>query len=124
MANAETERSTNPKTAFEPTDWHVAPIAAIYIGISVLVVILCFAMVVAYPNSLPDVSRVLRINPPGPRLQTDSEVNLRRFRAEEDRRLNDYYWVDKQKGIAHVPIGVAMQELARSGITGFPKAQQ
>lgn len=124
MANAEAEQSTRAKTAFEPSDWNVAPIAAIYVGVLLLLVISCFAMVIAYPNSLPDVSRVLHINPPGPRLQTDEAADLRRFRAEEDKRLNSYYWIDKQKGIAHIPIGEAMQKLARSGIDGFPKAQQ
>lgn len=124
MANAEAEKSTRPKTAFEPTDWEVAPIAAIYVGVLLLLVISCFAIAIAYPNTLSDVSRSLRINPPGPRLQTDDAAELRRFRAEEDRRLNGYHWIDKQKGIVRIPIGEAMQKLVRSGIDGFPKAQQ
>ncbi len=124
MASEEAERSARAKTAFEPTDWNLAPIAAIYVGVLVLIVISCFALMIAYPNSLPDVSRVLHINPPGPRLQTDDAADLRRFRAEEERRLNGYYWVDKQNGVVHIPIGEAMQKLAHSGIDGFPKAQQ
>ncbi len=124
MANAEAEHSTAPRTAFEPTDWDVAPVAAIYLGILVLLVVSCFAVVIAYPNSLPDVSRALRINPPGPRLQTSTYADLRRFRAEEDKRLNGYSWIDKQKGIVHIPIDQAMQKLAQRGIDGFPKAQQ
>jgi hypothetical protein len=124
MANAEAERPVRAKTAFEPTDWNLAPIAAIYVGVLVLIAISCFAVMIAYPNSLPDVSRVLRIDPPGPRLQTDDVADLRRFRADEDRRLNGYYWIDKQKGVVHVPIGEAMQKLAHTGIDGFPKGQQ
>lgn len=124
MSNAEAEQPTNAKTAFEPSDWNVAPIAAIYVGILVLLVISSLAMIIAYPNSLSDVSRALRINPPGPRLQTDDAADLRRFRAREQRQLNDYYWVDKQKGVAHIPVGEAMKKLAQSGIDGFPKAKQ
>lgn len=124
MANAESERSVNAKTAFEPSDWNVAPIAAVYAGVLVLLVISSVAMIVAYPGSLSDVSRSLRINPPGPRLQTDDAADLRRFRAGEERQLNDYYWVDRQKGVAHIPIAEAMKKLAGSGIDGFPKAQQ
>lgn len=124
MANAEAERSTRSKTAFEPTDWNVAPIAAIYVGVLLLLVISSFAMVIAYPRSLPDVSRVLHINPPGPRLQTDEAADLRRFRAGEEKRLNGYYWIDKDKGVVHIPIGEAMQKLVQGGINGFPKAQQ
>lgn len=123
MSNAEAERPANAKTAFEPSDWNVAPIAAIYAGILVLLVISCAATIIAYPNSLSDVSRALRINPPGPRLQTDDAADLRRFRAGEENRLNGYYWVDKQKGVVHIPIAEAMKKLAQSGIDGFPKAQ-
>jgi hypothetical protein len=122
MADTEADQSRRAKTAFEPTDWNLAPIAAIYAGILALLVVSCLAMIIAYPASLPDVSRTLRINPPGPRLQTSDEADLRRFRAEEDRKLNGYYWIDKQTGVAHIPIGEAMQKLARSGIDGFPKA--
>jgi hypothetical protein len=123
MASAEAEQPRNEKTAFEPTDWDLAPVAAVYVGALVLVVISCFAVFMAYPGSLPDVSRALRINPPGPRLQTNAEADFRRFRTEEERRLNSYYWIDKQKGVVHIPIDEAMQKLARSGIAGFPKAQ-
>ncbi len=122
MTKASGEQS-RAKTAFEPTDWNVAPIAAIYVGVLMLLVISSFAIFIAYPNALPDVTRSLFINPPGPRLQTDEAADLRRFRAAEDARLNGYYWVDKQKGVAHIPIGEAMQKVARSGIDGFPKAQ-
>ena len=123
MANAEAEQASNAKTAFEPTDWDLAPVAAVYIGVLVLLVISCFAVVLAYPGALPDVSRALHINPPGPRLQTNDAADLRRFRAEEDRKLNSYYWTDKQKGVVHIPIGEAMKKLAQTGIPGFPKAQ-
>jgi hypothetical protein len=113
-----------PKTAFESTDWDFAPVALVYIGALVLLVISCLVLIVAYPNALPDVSRALRINPPGPRLQINSEADLERFRAEEAQQLNGYHWIDKQKGIVHIPIDMAMQKLARTGIEGFPKAQQ
>src|SRR5690242_3563712 len=78
MANTEAERSMSGRTAFEPTDWDAAPIVVIYLGILALLVISAFAIVIAYPGSLPDVSRTLHINPPGPRLQTNGEADLRR----------------------------------------------
>jgi hypothetical protein len=111
----------NPTTAFEPSDWSLRPVAFIYLGIPVLLVISCFVLLVAYPNALPDVGRTLRITPPGPRLQTDAEGDLQRFRAEEERRLNTYYWMDKQKGIVHIPIEQAMKKLAATSAPGFPK---
>jgi hypothetical protein len=113
-----------PKTAFEPTDWEVGPVILIYAGVLVLLVVSCLVLIPAYPNSLPDVSRTVRIAPPGPRLQTDPEDDLQMFRAEEEKRLNSYYWIDKQKGIVHIPIKEAMQQLASKGVPGFPKVQQ
>jgi hypothetical protein len=114
----------NQKTAFEPTDWQVAPIAGIYIGVLVLLVISCFVLIIAYPTSLPDVGRTLRIHPPGPRLQTDPARDLRQFRADEEKRLHTYYWIDKQKGVVHIPIEQAMKKLSETGIDGFQKGQQ
>jgi hypothetical protein len=115
---------TNPGIAFEPGDWPLKPVAAVYVGVLVLIVISAFVLIAAYPTSLPDVNRKLTIAPPGPRLQTDAEGNLRRFRAEEEKRLNGYSWVDKSKGVVRIPIEQAMKKLATTGIPDFPKAQQ
>lgn len=117
----ETER---PNVAFEPTDWNPGPVALIYAGTLVLLIVTCLVVIAAYPTSLPDVGRQLRITPPGPRLQTNPERDLQRLRAKEERELNTYYWIDKQKGVVHIPIEQAMKKLAATGIPGFPKARQ
>jgi hypothetical protein len=116
--------SQNPGVAFEPSDWALRPVALVYVGTVVLLVISSLVLIVAYPNSLRDVGRAVRIAPPGPRLQTDAEGDLRRFRAEEDKRLNTYYWINKSEGVVHIPIEQAMRKLATTGIPGFPKGQQ
>jgi hypothetical protein len=112
-----------PSVAFEPSDWAIAPIALIYVGLLVLLVVSSFVLIAAYPTALPDVDRTLRIAPPGPRLQTAPENDLRTFRAAEEKRLNSYYWIDEQNGLVHIPISEAMKKLAASGIAGFPKQQ-
>jgi hypothetical protein len=81
-------------------------------------------LILGYPNTLPDVGRTLRINPPGPRLQTDPDADLQHFRAEQEKRLNSYYWIDKQKGTVHIPIENAMKKLVTNGIPDFPKEPQ
>jgi hypothetical protein len=111
-------------TAYEPSDWSIGPVALVYAGLIVLLVISCTVLIAAYPRALPDVSRDLRTAPPGPRLQTNPGADLQRFRAEEQKRLDTYYWVDRQKGIVHIPIEQAMKKLAETGIPGFPQAQQ
>ncbi len=119
LAEIEGAQRENPDTAFEPSDWRLAPVATVYVGTLALLVVSCFALMAAYPKSLPDVARTLRFTPPGPNLQTDPQGDLRRFRAEEDKRLNGYYWIDRSKGIVHVPIEQAMKKLVASGIPGF-----
>jgi hypothetical protein len=121
VAGTAEHQQDESRPAFEPTDWTLWPLAAVYVGVVALLVISCFVLMAAYPSAVPDVRRTLRIAPPGPRLQTNAEADLRQFRAEEEKRLNTYYWVDKQKGVVHIPIREAMKNLARSGIGGFPK---
>jgi hypothetical protein len=123
-ADSDPRHDEAPKTAFEPSDWPLRPVALVYIAVLVLLVISSFVLMAAYPTSLSDVDRTLRIDPPGPRLETDNESGLRAFRAEEEKRLNTYYWIDKQKGIVHIPINEAMKKVVKTGLPGFAKAQQ
>jgi hypothetical protein len=98
-------------------------VALLYVAIPVLLAISSFVLIWAYPNALPDVDRALHIAPPGPRLQTDAQGDLQRFRADEERRLDSYYWIDREKGTVHIPIEQAMKKLVATGAPGFPKAQ-
>ena len=123
-ADAQPVAPSNPNIAFEPGDWSLGPVAATSVGLLVLLAISAFVLMAAYPHALPDVGRGMRIAPPGPRLQTNAPGDLRRFRADEERRLNTYYWVEKDKGAVHIPIEQAMKQLATTGIPDFPKAQQ
>ncbi len=114
-------RQLNPRTAFEPTDWSITPVAWIYFGTAILLIVSAFVLIAAYPNALGDVGRTLRIAPPGPRLQTSPARDLQQFRADEEKRLNTYYWIDKDKGTVHIPIDDAMKRIVNTGIPGFPK---
>ena len=116
-------RRKSPTTDFERSDWSLRPVALIYVAIPVLLIVSSFVLIVAYPKTLPDVDRSLHIAPPGPRLQTDDAGDLQKFRADEERRLDTYYWIDRQKGIVHIPIEQAMKKLVASGAPGFPKGQ-
>jgi hypothetical protein len=77
----------------------------------------------AYPRSVSDVSRRLEVRPPAPELQVNPQQDLVTFRLNEENRLNNYYWIDKQKGIVHIPIEQMMKKLTAQGIDGFPKRQ-
>jgi hypothetical protein len=123
MIEAAEVRQNNPKTAFEREDWPLGPVGLVYLGIFLFLVITPLVLILAYPSAVSDVGRGLAIKPPAPELQIDPAQDLANLRAAEDRRLNTYYWVDKQKGIVHIPIEQAMKKIAASGIPGFPSGR-
>jgi hypothetical protein len=59
--------------------------------------------------------------PPEPRLQTVPWTDLHTFRAEQERSLHGYGWVDEKLGVAHVPIAKAKEMLLQKGIPVRPE---
>ena len=50
------------------------------------------------------------------------DTRLHRWRAEHSARLNGYGWVDRDKGVAHVPIEQAMDAVANGALpAGAPR---
>jgi hypothetical protein len=54
--------------------------------------------------------------PPEPRLQTHPRQDLRDLRSAEDTVLTSYGWVDRNAGIARIPIGEAMKLTVERGL--------
>jgi len=52
----------------------------------------------------------------GVQLEETPVLDLARERAAEDKVLNSYSWVDRQKGIVRVPIDVAIDMVAKKGL--------
>jgi len=59
--------------------------------------------------------------PPAPRLQTLPAQDLAAVRAEEDRTLTSYGWVDEHAGTVRIPIEDAMRLLAERGEAPLPR---
>lgn len=112
----------NPDTHFEPSDMRVGVIAAVAAGVLLYVTLAPFILTRIYHPALRDVSRSLDIKPPAPELQLNPANDLVKFRAQEEQQLDSYGWVDRDQGIAHIPIAQAMQDVAKRGIGDFPKA--
>jgi hypothetical protein len=121
MAELEARIEDNPNTAYEQSDWHVGATGLAFIGIFAFLVIAPIVLIGAFPKAVFDVKHGLTMEPPQPRLQTNPPEDLAQFLTEEDRRLNSYYWIDKKKGIVHIPIKQAMKEVSEAGIDGFPR---
>jgi hypothetical protein len=58
--------------------------------------------------------------PAFPKLATAEPAALAEFRAQEDALLAGYGWVEKDKGIARMPIDAAMKIVAKRGLPKFP----
>ncbi len=54
--------------------------------------------------------------PPEPRLQSNPQLDLEIFQAEEDSILQGYGWVDRNAGIVRVPVDTAMKMLLQRGL--------
>jgi hypothetical protein len=56
----------------------------------------------------------------GPALQANPPADLAKLKEEEQTRLNSYGWVDREAGVAHIPIARAIDILARTGLPKTP----
>lgn len=65
----------------------------------------------------------LGATPSEPRLQSDPAVDLAAERAREQAQLDGYSWVNRDAGIARIPVDLAMDILARSSSSAQPNRE-
>ena len=58
--------------------------------------------------------------PSAPKLLTSEPAALAEFRAQEDELLSSWGWVEKDRGIARMPVDEAMRIVAGRGLPTFP----
>jgi hypothetical protein len=58
--------------------------------------------------------------PPAPRLEVQGWRDMKEFREAEQNQLDSYGWVDKSRNIVRIPIGRAMEIIARQGLPARP----
>ena len=74
--------------------------------------------VLAPPNPMADEAPAF---PPVPRIEVAPSMEYRQLRAQEDRILSTYGWVDRKAGITRIPIDQAIDlQLQR----GYPVRQE
>jgi hypothetical protein len=59
---------------------------------------------------------------PAPRIQADTADELTKMKADDLGRLNNYGWIDRKAGVAHIPVDRAIEILAEKGLPG-PEAR-
>lgn len=109
----------------ESRDAHVWSVALVGLGLVVLLVVCLLAvrwLVIAWSDALPTTAG----QQPAPReleTQTYQESFRRHQQAEQRRLLHRYGWIDRNQGIARIPIERAMEVLAERNELTFPANQ-
>ena len=104
-------------SAHEGADLHirnvvrVAALLAVTVVTSILLLVLFFRhMEKIYPGRTSEAAPVVRDSqlPPVPRLQTNPLRDLQAVREVENSHLDRYAWIDREHGVAQIPIDRAM----------------
>ncbi len=66
------------------------------------------------PSPLADANRPPR--PEGPLLEVSPPRNWQKYKAAEVEHLKSYGWVEKEKGVAHIPVERAIEIVAEKGL--------
>jgi hypothetical protein len=125
----------NPEIAHEESDVNVSAILryglALAIAAAVIHVFLYWLVGVyerqyqrtqtqVYPMAVGRQDRL----PPEPRLQDNPQEDLRSLRTRQDTRLHEYGWVNKEAGIARIPIEEAMRIVVQQGLPARQEGQK
>ena len=112
--------SSHP-SGYERSDADPRLIAAIALGLGVFLLLTPFALQLLYPAATQssDMARDTPV-PPQPRLEFNLDQSLAALRGREAVSLARYGWVDRQHGVARIPVERAMALLAQRGLPGWP----
>jgi hypothetical protein len=130
---AQTKEPVNPTVSFETEDVHVSGVQRVGLTLALVVIVVLFVswgvshyLMREQPIGTPELAQGVtsgqRHLPPAPRMQlipgdsTPPPEQQREFQAAAAAELNSYGWVDAQQGVAHIPIGDAMQLLVKNGL--------
>jgi hypothetical protein len=120
------EPRDNPAVVHEESDVNVRAILATGAGLLVIGAIIHLGLALLMgaftrtaertPRAFPLTAEEQPAQPPEPRLQTNPRQDLRALRAREDNMLHSYGWIDRNAGVAHIPIEDAMKLTVQRGL--------
>ena len=107
---------------YEPSDVNIRAvlgIAALLVGVTALSALLLGGLLGLFEASQPPPSgsalERTELVPPAPRLEVRPMENLQQVRERESQLLQGYGWIDRDAGVARIPIERAMAILAARG---------
>ena len=118
----ETKQPQTPQIRHETTDvnvWAVGKFAIGLVVITVLALTLLFGLL-RFFQSREETPMANSVEPaklfPEPQLQKSPVLDLKAIRAEEDKLLTGYAWIDPKKGVVRIPVAQAIEVLAKRGL--------
>jgi len=124
----ETNHSPNPQIRHETTDVNVWAVGKFAIGLCVVTIVsvVMLFMLLKFFQAREETATAPVVEPtkvfPEPQLQKTPILDLRAVRAEEDKLLTGYGWVDQPKGVVRIPVSLAIDVLAKKGLPSRPAA--
>lgn len=111
---------------YETTDVHVQAVGKFAFAL-IAIILVSLGLLIGlfkYFQSREAANQAKTIEPakvfPEPQLQASPVLDLKAIRAEEDKLLSGYAWVDPQKGLVRIPIDQAIDLIARRGLPSRP----
>lgn len=136
MAHTDPHGATAPVAAgHETTDANLGGVERLIVGMTIFLALVFVLMWFLYTQlrsreagrdvqPSPVTARQGDRLPPAPRLQAVPYDDLRAFRQAEQAELETFKWIDRQAGIAQIPIERAIEILGQRGLTVPPAAGQ
>jgi hypothetical protein len=120
------EPRDNPEVAHEESDVNVRAILGFGAALLIAGVVIHVALALLFgyfSRQAETPSRVFPLSaeqevqlPPEPRFQQNPQQDMRAFRASEEAILESYGWINKETGIARIPIEEAMKLTVERGL--------
>ena len=111
MSDPTTPREPAPREERDVTVW-IIPLAVVLTLVMVGVVLLGSGLLIAVLSGPEPVLTPTLVEPPEPRLQVAPAGDWDALKATQEAGLNRYGWIDREAGIAQIPIDRAMALLA------------
>jgi hypothetical protein len=116
----------------EHSDVSIRPLAVFLVGLTILLMV-ASAVVAGFFNLFESQAAKLDVTPPladvpapaatGPQLQVVERRDLEEFRQRESERLATAQWIDKEAGIARIPIQDAIELTLERGLPHWPAVE-
>jgi len=141
--------AVNPETSFEREDLSTRGVFVFMIGLAIVGLVIYFIIIGMYnfldsyehaqmttasplvtttPTAVGPQSRVVtkaymdKFKENGqPMLESDERGQFKDFLLKQEDQLNSYGWVDKDAGVAHIPIEHAMDLIVEKGLPVLPQ---